>query len=238
MAAGRMRINVLTLSGDTAAVIDVDPNETCKDLSRKIAVATGHDRFSLVCGKETLPSEGTLADAGLQDEASVYLSVRDAGILRISGIPEDATFGGHGPAWGCEGKLSELNGDWEPVPLLEINRHPVWKKNTNLRNVVGNTPIVDDGMRYVMLGGDRGLDIRCLQPGEPLEEANFRDQSKRHGFICNFRESFIDLLDDGWPRQSAVFLALKSSESFPDVVPYSHRLGRNTHAGSAELIKA
>jgi len=195
------------------------------------------------CGAGKVP-QGTTAVPQADLSSAVpreEIGVRDAGILRIIGIPDDATFGGHGSATGSAGNagLSELNGDWQAVPRLEVNGHPVWQRQTALRNLNDRRQPVDGdtGMRYVKLGGDGVLDIFWLAPGAAVEEASFRGQKERHGYICRINgQSFIDKLDSGWSG-AKVCLALTSSPSFPDVIPYSDRLGRNVEAASAKLIK-
>eukprot|EP00931_Biecheleriopsis_adriatica_P095191 TRINITY_DN68826_c0_g1_i1.p1 TRINITY_DN68826_c0_g1~~TRINITY_DN68826_c0_g1_i1.p1 ORF type:complete len:229 (+),score=40.11 TRINITY_DN68826_c0_g1_i1:54-740(+) len=225
-----MKLILLNLAGNEVATVEVDHEQTLRDLEYKIH------------GVEPIPSTGTLGEAGLEDGMSLNIKIRDVGVAEITGIPEDATFGGHGSATGSVGDagLAELNGEWKPVPLLEVNGHPVWQRQTKLCNRNGSMQPMegDDGMRYLKLDEDGVIDICWLKPGSSVAQDDaFKGQKERHGYInCSEDGTFKDTLDTGW-SDVTVCLALKESASFPNAHPYNWRLGRNTVAGRAQLSK-
>jgi hypothetical protein len=166
--------------------------------------------------------------------------VRDAdhGVarLQIGGIPADAVFGGHGSARGLtsDAMISELNGDWLPVPFLEVRGMPVWRRETTLHNM-GNDkhPMKGDaGTRYVIQNGDGVFDIGWLTPGAPEVADSFTTAWNRHGFMCRPTGK-----TGAWRglEEADVYLALKPSSSFPNVIPVTSGNAKNTLA--AKCVK-
>ena len=128
------------VSGGTVAEIVGDSSWTAMEAALAVVASTGHNNFKLVKGNRCFfpGSATTLGEfAGEGETAELEILIQDFPILRISGIPDDATFGGHGPAIGsttASSSLHDLNGDWSAVPLLQVRGHPVWTKQTRLRN--------------------------------------------------------------------------------------------------------
>lgn len=254
-------IVILSLSGDAVATVQALPEDTGRSFALKVAAATGHSRFSLVTPGATAgmlsqdaatPLLRVFADVGIKltaaelDTTPITLTIlaKEVRILRLSGIPSDATFGGHGGAVGNtpEAALGELNGDWHPVPLLEVRGLPVWRKETRLQNLGQDwQPMAgDDGVRYAALAEDGVINISYFEPGEEVEEPSFEagKWANRHGFICPVTGvPYLQVMGEGW-KNAMVFLALKQSQSFPTVQAYGPGWGRNVHAGHASLITA
>lgn len=234
-----MTISLLSLAGEEVAKIEIKPEHTLWDLQQKVVAATGHSHFFLARGEEPLAFTGTVGEAGLLDGTTLNISVRDVGVVLIAGIPEDATFGGHNRATGCSKPLAELNGEWKPVPLLEFNGHPVWQRQTSLRNTPPSIyEGIDDGMRYLTVenvGSDGSImvmNIGWLKTMGPMEAGcvlGSWETRERYGYI--------KLMEGESMSDAGVYLALKPSASFPQVVPHSQVLGANTLAGRAHLIK-
>ncbi|CAE7506758.1 unnamed protein product [Symbiodinium microadriaticum] len=195
------------VSGGTVAEIAGDSSWTAMEAALAVVASTGHNNFKLVKGSRCFfpGSATTLGEfAGEGETAELEILVQDFPTLRISGIPGDATFGGHGPAIGSttdSSTLHDLNGDWSAVPLLQVRGHPVWRKQTRLRNEwePGSRLSADDGLRYVVLGGDGVLDIAWLPSGEQPRSDSFPHQTCRHGFLAglNFKALSESLI---WER--------------------------------------
>ncbi|CAE7836401.1 unnamed protein product [Symbiodinium sp. CCMP2592] len=204
------------VSGGTVAEIVGDSSWTSMEAALAVVASTGHNNFKLVKGSHCFfpGSATTLGEfAGEGETAELEILIQDFPILRISGIPADAAFGGHGPAIGSttdSSSLHDLNGDWSAVPLLQVRGHPVWTKQTHLRNKWeprSGLP-ADDGVRYIVLGGDGVLDIAWLPAGERPRSDSFPHQSSRHGFLAgfNFKELSESLIweTDGHPGKAHV----------------------------------
>ena len=250
MALRQLRLRNV-VSGGSVAELEVLSSWGPMEVAVAVAERTGHNDFKLLQGGRCFfPSSVTeLGEfAGEGDTGGTIdmeILVQDVPTLRITGIPCDTLFGGHGPAVGSTAgspTLQELNGDWLPVPLLRVRGHPIWRKSTALRNQWQDRGMpADDGVRYIVLGGDGVLDIAWLPAGEVPREHSFPHQSSRHGFLSGVHFKEVSPLTcwekDGLPCKAKVSLAIKPSRSFPHARVHSWRVGENVVAGEAELVR-